>query len=251
MTEPPFPTTYQTQNILTSGGRPLRRFGEKTVLDNLVIGILLEYTTSGAKWYYIALPEEEEEILSSNYPQLRAALIERFSKNHNAMMLQADKVKRSFTNGATFSVYDYADEKNVPEDIRRPGRMSDTKEYNLEPAHEDIFHRPKSEPGSLTVDGSPRWIIEDVLAHARTRPTHGPSTWPIPCYKIKWIRYNETAWELTDVIKCRRAKARDSIPRTHQDHGILSCTLPSAMLRFCFIIFLRGPVIFFLTITGI
>ncbi|KAI1819291.1 hypothetical protein F4861DRAFT_546962 [Xylaria intraflava] len=84
----------------------IRRFGEKDVTGNLVIGILLEADSPGAKWC-MSLPVEEKEAISTDYARFKSAIIQRFGRNRNEMMRTGDKVTHSFEKEDTFSVYDY------------------------------------------------------------------------------------------------------------------------------------------------
>ncbi|KAI1820374.1 hypothetical protein F4861DRAFT_543008 [Xylaria intraflava] len=88
----------------------IRRFGEKVVMDNLVVGILLDADSPGARWY-MSLPEDDKETFSTNYARFKTAITQRFGRNRNEMMRKGDQITHSFTNEDTFSVYDYIDEK--------------------------------------------------------------------------------------------------------------------------------------------
>ncbi|KAI2635529.1 hypothetical protein GGS21DRAFT_490194 [Xylaria nigripes] len=86
------------------------RYGHKRVLDHLGVGILLDSTSAGAKWF-MALASEQKELLSSDYDLFKSAMKKRFAKDRNTMMRKGDSITHSFEKEDQFSVNDYIDEK--------------------------------------------------------------------------------------------------------------------------------------------
>ncbi|KAF2963382.1 hypothetical protein GQX73_g10197 [Xylaria multiplex] len=88
----------------------VHRYGEAKVMDNLIVGILLDAKSPGAKWF-MALPSEEREDLSADYSSFKTQIQKRFGKDRNTMMQRGDRVTHSFENEENFSANDYLDEK--------------------------------------------------------------------------------------------------------------------------------------------
>lgn len=85
------------------------RYGEDVVLNHLGIGILLDGSSAGAKWF-MSLERKEKDKAMKSIRKFKKAMNKRFARDRNDMMKKGDSLTHSFAN-KDMSVDDYIDEK--------------------------------------------------------------------------------------------------------------------------------------------
>ncbi|KAJ8127870.1 hypothetical protein O1611_g5767 [Lasiodiplodia mahajangana] len=85
------------------------RWGAPAVLNNFGIGILLDPSSSGARWF-MSLSAADKTLVSTNLTEAKDKLEQRFKQDRIATMKLADNEKHSFAD-QTKSVDDYIDNK--------------------------------------------------------------------------------------------------------------------------------------------